>query len=159
MQLEHRLSVLLQLHLHSQLHTWLQWIERRQLQDETRNIYAWGLGASYFRESTVLLWYAICKLRPSLRFIEKSCINLDINFSHNMVSCKWLSMYKYIRNYDIYAHFNKLSRPVVSGATSTIHHRKKLQQSNHSPLATPYGGIDHTGPGAGLLPDIAKVLP
>ena len=38
MELQHRLSVLLPLHLHSRLKTWLQWIEQRQLQDETRNI-------------------------------------------------------------------------------------------------------------------------
>ena len=31
-------AVLLQLHLHSQLNTWLQWIGQRQLQDESRNI-------------------------------------------------------------------------------------------------------------------------
>ena len=31
-------SALLQLHLPSQLNTWLQWMERRQLQDDTRNI-------------------------------------------------------------------------------------------------------------------------
>ena len=54
MKLEHRLSALLQLHLHSQLNTWLQWIGQRQLQDETRNIYVLGLGASYIRELTVL---------------------------------------------------------------------------------------------------------
>ena len=44
----------LQLHLHSQLNTWLQWIGQRQLQDETRNIHVLGLGASYIRELTVL---------------------------------------------------------------------------------------------------------
>ena len=43
----------LQLHLHSQLNTWLQWIGPRQLQDETRNIYVWRLGAPYIRDLTV----------------------------------------------------------------------------------------------------------
>ena len=38
MSLEHRLSALLQLHLHSELNTGLQWTGQRQLQDETRNI-------------------------------------------------------------------------------------------------------------------------
>ena len=33
--------------------TWLQLIEQRQLQDETRNIYVWGLGASYIRDLKV----------------------------------------------------------------------------------------------------------
>ena len=59
MYLEHRLSALLQLHLHSQLNTWLQWIKQRQLQDETRNIYVWGLGASYIRELTVV-FFCVC---------------------------------------------------------------------------------------------------
>ena len=54
MQLEHRLSALLQLHLHSQLNTWFQWIEQRQLQDETRNIYVLGFGAPYIRELKVI---------------------------------------------------------------------------------------------------------
>ena len=43
------ISALLQLHLHYQINTWLQWTEQRQLQDETRNINVWGLGASYIR--------------------------------------------------------------------------------------------------------------
>ena len=58
MKLEHRLSALLQLHLHSQLHTWLQWIGQRQLQDETRNIYIWGIGAFYIRDLTVIQDYS-----------------------------------------------------------------------------------------------------
>ena len=29
--------------LHSRLNTWLQWIGQRQLQDETRNIYVFGI--------------------------------------------------------------------------------------------------------------------
>ena len=53
MKLGHRLSALLQLHLYSQLNTWLQWTRQRQKQDETRNIYVLGLGASYIRELTV----------------------------------------------------------------------------------------------------------
>ena len=54
MSLEHRLSALLQLHLHSQLNTWLQWIGHRQLQDETRNVFNRWLGASYIRELAVV---------------------------------------------------------------------------------------------------------
>ena len=38
------------------LNTWLQWIGHRQLQDETKNIYVWGLGAAYIRDLTVLQW-------------------------------------------------------------------------------------------------------
>ena len=53
MQLEHRLSALLQLHLHSQLNTWLQWIEQRQLLGDTRNIEVLGLGATYTRGFTI----------------------------------------------------------------------------------------------------------
>ena len=53
MQLEHRLSALLQLHLHSQHNTWLQLIGQRQLHDEARNIYIWRLSATYIRELRV----------------------------------------------------------------------------------------------------------
>ena len=38
MKLEHRLSALLQLHLHSRLNTCPQWIWERQIEDDTRNI-------------------------------------------------------------------------------------------------------------------------
>ena len=38
--------------LHSRLNTWLQWIGQRQLQDEMRNIYVLGFGAT-LRDSTV----------------------------------------------------------------------------------------------------------
>ena len=55
MKLEHRLSALPQLHLHSQLNTWLQWIGQRQLQDETTNSYILELGAPYIRELTANL--------------------------------------------------------------------------------------------------------
>ena len=54
MYLEHRLSALLQLHLHSRLNIWLDWIGQRQLQGETRNIYVWRFCASYIRDFTVL---------------------------------------------------------------------------------------------------------
>ena len=41
-----------------QLYTWLQWIGQIQLQNETRNIYVFGLGASYIREWTVSIdWH------------------------------------------------------------------------------------------------------
>ena len=43
------LSALLQLHLHSRLNLWFQWIGQRQLQDETRNIISFIGGIS--------LWY------------------------------------------------------------------------------------------------------
>ena len=40
---------LLQLHLHSQCNTWLQWIGQRQLQEEMRNIEVLGFGVAYVR--------------------------------------------------------------------------------------------------------------
>ena len=53
MQLEHHLSALLQLHLHSQLNIWLQWIGKWPLQDEMSNIYVSGFGATYTGGFTV----------------------------------------------------------------------------------------------------------
>ena len=53
MLLEHRLSALPQLHLHSPLNTWLQYITKRQLQDEARDIYDLAIGAPYIRDFTV----------------------------------------------------------------------------------------------------------
>ena len=54
MQLEHRLLALLQLHLHSPLNTWLQYIAQRQLQAKMRNIQVVRFGKSYIRDLTVL---------------------------------------------------------------------------------------------------------
>ena len=53
MKLEHRLSALLQLHLHYGLNTCVQWIEQRQLQDETSNISVLLFGASHIRDLMV----------------------------------------------------------------------------------------------------------
>ena len=47
---------LLQPHLHSRLSTWLQWIEQRQMQDETRNIYALGFGIRGLTVKVAYLW-------------------------------------------------------------------------------------------------------
>ena len=54
MKLDHGLSALLQLHLHSRLNIWLQWLRQRQLQDETRNIQLFGFGATYIRGMMVI---------------------------------------------------------------------------------------------------------
>ena len=47
------LSALFQLHLHSPLNTWLQYMAQRQLQTETRIIWVLGFGAAYIRYFTV----------------------------------------------------------------------------------------------------------
>ena len=70
--MEHRLSALLQLHLHSQLDTWLQWIGQRPLQEWTRNIQVLGFGATYTRGFMVLCFVlldlGIKRFNPHLRF-------------------------------------------------------------------------------------------
>ena len=53
MKSEHRLSPLLQPHLHFPRNTWLQYIAQRQLQAETINVQVQGFGASYIRDFTV----------------------------------------------------------------------------------------------------------
>ena len=66
LQYDHKhtlLSALLQLHLHSQLSTWLQLIERRQLHEDTRNISIWGFGATYTRGFTET-WILTCISNP-----------------------------------------------------------------------------------------------
>ena len=47
------MSAMLQLHLHSQFNTCLQWIGQWQLQDETRSIYSLGFSATYIRDLIV----------------------------------------------------------------------------------------------------------
>ena len=48
------MSVLLQLHLHSRLNICHHWTGQRQLEESTRNIYVWGIGAPYIRDFTAL---------------------------------------------------------------------------------------------------------
>ena len=48
--------MLLQLHLHSPLNNWLQFIAQRQLDAETGNISVLGFGASYSRDFTVSIF-------------------------------------------------------------------------------------------------------
>ena len=69
----HRLSAVHQLHLHSQLNTWLQWIGPRQLRDETRNINVLGYGASYIRE-----WRYIIPSECSCKRIAPSKQNICV---------------------------------------------------------------------------------
>ena len=49
MYLEHRLSALIQLHLHARFNTWLQWSGQGQPQDQVRSIYVLGFGAPHTR--------------------------------------------------------------------------------------------------------------
>ena len=60
-------SALLQLHLHSRLNTWLQWIEQRRLQDETRNIEVFRFGGAYIRGLMVYVYVHTHK--KSVRFV------------------------------------------------------------------------------------------
>ena len=53
MKLEHRLSALLQIHLHSWLNTRLQWIGHRHLQDQTRTNYVFEFDATSIGGLTV----------------------------------------------------------------------------------------------------------
>ena len=55
MQLEHRLSALLKLHLHSRLNIWLQGIRQRQPQDSARIFLVLGFGAAYIRNLTAIM--------------------------------------------------------------------------------------------------------
>ena len=56
------LSALLQLHLHSRLNTWLQWIEQRQLQHEKRTISVLGFGVTYIRD------FVVSRTKPCVYF-------------------------------------------------------------------------------------------
>ena len=70
MFLEHSLSALLQLHLHSQVNTWLQRIGQRQSQAETSNIYVLGFGATYIGDLTVLV--SINFVSPYLHIVNNT---------------------------------------------------------------------------------------
>ena len=45
--------MLLQLHLHSELNTWLQWIQQRQLEDKKH--LSFEIGVTYIRDSIIYI--------------------------------------------------------------------------------------------------------
>ena len=80
-----RLSALLQLHLHSRLNIWLQWIRQRQPQDNTRILWELGFSASYISDLTVCIIFMIvtakraAHLKPRIAWgniVSLFCINL-----------------------------------------------------------------------------------
>ena len=86
MQLEHRLSALLQLHLHSRLNTWLQKVGQRRLQDETRIISALGFGSSYIRDFTgymyiyIYIYIYILASKGGMAYVDTVMITLKWSF-------------------------------------------------------------------------------
>ena len=88
------LSVLLQLHLHSQINMWLKWIGQRQMQDEMRNIYVFLFGVAYIRGLTVFII-------PSYSFLLFQVIVNNICFPSSL-SIK--VMYKNIIKQDMIKH-------------------------------------------------------
>ena len=95
MLLGHRLSALLQLHLHSQLNTWLQWTGQRQLQDETRNIYVLGFVAAYIRELTAIFCRVFsgfasgCSSGVQSRSLEIAILCGGPCFCSHILNCLW----------------------------------------------------------------------
>ena len=77
MLLEQRLSALLQLHLHSQLHIWLQGIRLRQPLDSTRILEVLGFGTSYIRDLTVNLVIHGWGISSD---ITLRCLSLDLTY-------------------------------------------------------------------------------
>ena len=88
MKLEHRLSALLQLHLHSRLNTWLQRVGQRRLQDEMRIISNLGFGASYIKDSTVI---HVNKRSPREEMNNVADVKLGISKIHDG-QCKATSL-------------------------------------------------------------------
>ena len=84
--MEHRLSALLQLHLHSRLNIWLQGIQQRQPQESARIFWVLGFGASYIRDLTVIKnlksgsaagWDEI-----STKIVKSSCFHIRVMLTH-----------------------------------------------------------------------------
>ena len=77
---------LLQLHLHSRLNTWLQWIGQRQLHDDKTNIAVLEFGATYIRDSNVRL--DAYSLQNALNKYLRALLDYLLNMLHAyMQSC------------------------------------------------------------------------
>ena len=141
MYLEHRLSVLLQLHLHSRLKTWLQWIGQRQLQDQVTNIHVLWFGGAYTRGLTVHVAYVLHDVNWPLSYdktyqqnmwrpIMKMKVKLQI-FKING-TCKNKN-YKNACRSTIYSHFeiHKTSAWTLNITPSPQKNKKKQQQQQN----------------------------
>ena len=82
MSLEHRLSALLQLHLHSRLKIWLPGIRQRQPQVSTRIFYVFGFGAFYIRDLTVPVNVLNPSRSPFPKIHEHAWLTLTCSISH-----------------------------------------------------------------------------
>ena len=89
MYLEHRMSALLQLHLHSRLNTWLQCIGQSQLQDEARNIKLLGFGAPYIKRLTIV--YSLhCKIGIGISWKRNHRKTLPCNLWYKPTVYSWV---------------------------------------------------------------------
>ena len=68
--MEHRLSALLQLHLHSWLNTYFQWIRQRERQDEAKNIKFWKL-VRFILKVLRYLFFFLYQLKTMLYCVQK----------------------------------------------------------------------------------------
>ena len=66
----------LQLHLHSRLNIWLQWIVQRQLQNETGNIHVLRFGVTYIRDLTVAMSHMGYEALPAAIVKMSVCVCL-----------------------------------------------------------------------------------
>ena len=124
MLLEHRLSALLQLHLHSPLNTWLQYVAQRQLQAESRSIWVFRFSASYIRDFTVISMYQLWPLAGQLTSNEWLAWIPKVPKSIHFPTCAscgvfhpggpWGSMVDVEGAFDAVS-FSEESSPLVSG--------------------------------------------
>ena len=79
MLLEHRVSALLQLHLHSRLNIWLQEIRQRQPQDSTTIFKVLGFGAPYIRDLEVI--FICCRFKSHCKTLHMAHDMMHITYS------------------------------------------------------------------------------
>ena len=93
MYLEHCLSALLQLHHHSRLNTWLQWIGQKQLRWDEKHLCFW-FGATYTKGLTIYPWHLMLSLgHKSVRSSDTLTLNVQRpSYLGLSLSISWLLM-------------------------------------------------------------------
>ena len=85
------MSALLQVHLHSQLNTWFQWIGQRPLQVKMRNISALGFVVTYIRDLNVVNAMATDAMTmPVIRASVVCCIDKVLQ-EYSRFSTSWVN--------------------------------------------------------------------
>ena len=140
MYLEHRLSAVLQLHLHSGFNTWLRWIWQKQMQEARQifNFWIWcdlyGMGCL-----TVCTWHNHINAYLSDSFDQYDTIDFNLPSLCKYNVCIYVFIIMMTAKLQICTKVHR------SSYMHHINHRKKQIESKHQSVVRHLAGLFWTG--------------